>query len=133
MPLTPRASRVLLVDPCVDTLDMYAVGLASAGFLPVIASDSSSARQYLCDERLAAVVAEVRVFEQAEGQQFLQQLTHRVDGHRVPLIALTTYRDGAIQAWAQRIDGVVLLSKPCLPSELAETLSSVLMPGARHA
>ena len=99
---------------------MYAVGLASAGVRSVIAADSSSACQRLSDHRFDAVVADLAVFREATDGELLRQVTSVPAERPIPVIGLTTYSGCA-----------AIVSKPCLPNELADVLSCVLV--AREA
>ena len=58
MPFEPA---VLLVDDSADTLEMYALGLAFAGFRPLTASDPQSALGQIRKERPAAVVTDLQL------------------------------------------------------------------------
>jgi len=52
---------VLLVDESIDTLEMYKIGLAMAGFGVLVASDAATALQKLHHERPVAVVTDLEL------------------------------------------------------------------------
>jgi two-component system response regulator GlrR len=119
-------ASVLLVDDSDDTLDMYAVGLASAGYRPVTATDVSSALDQLELEHPDVVITDLLLARGGSGWELIEALKKDPLTQDIPVILLTGHTDPSIAATAQRTGCAAVLTKPCLPDELACVLQRLL-------
>jgi DNA-binding response OmpR family regulator len=116
---------VLLVDDSADTLEMYKIGLAIAGFRALVASDVSTALQELEKERPVAVVTDLELGCARDGWQLIEEIRNDPATRQVPVVILTGRLDPVIQVNAHRAGCAALVLKPCLPDELARVLHTV--------
>ena len=117
---------VLLVDDNADTVEMYAVGLASAGYRSVGASDVNSALRALRNEHPDAVVTDLQLVGLRDGWALIEALKADPSTRELPVIVLTGHTDPSIPFTAQQVGCAVVLTKPCLPDELALAVRRVL-------
>ena len=120
---------VLLVDDSADTLEMYALGLAFAGFNALTASDYDSALGQIRTERPAAVVTDLQLVGARGGWELIEEIKRDPSTRQIPVVVLTGRIHPSIPANAQRVGCVAVLTKPCLPQELATVLRQ-LVPAA---
>jgi len=123
---------VLIVDESPDTLEMYKIGLAMAGFRPLVASDAETALQELAKERPVAVVTDLEPGRDRDGWQLVAEIRNRPATREVPIVVLTGRVDPLVEVDAQRAGCAALVLKPCLPDELARILDC-LSPRAGRA
>ena len=121
---------ILLVDDSPDTVAMYAVGLSHAGYRPLTASDASSALDQLKQEHPDAVVTDLQLVGGRSGWELIEEIKKDASTCRIPVIVLTGREDPSIALTAHRIGCAAVLTKPCLPGELALVLHRVLVPAA---
>jgi CheY-like chemotaxis protein len=117
---------VLLVDDSVDTLEMYAVGLAHAGYRPLTASDTAGALGQLRNEHPDAIVTDLQFDRGQSGWELIDEIRNDPETRQVPVVVLTGRMDTSIVGNAERVGCVAVLRKPCLPQELALVLERVL-------
>jgi two-component system phosphate regulon response regulator PhoB len=117
---------VLLVDDSLDTLEMYAMGLAFAGYRPLTAHDHASALGQLKNERPAAVVTDLQLVGGGGGWELIEEIKKDPSTRQIPVVVLTGRTDPSIAMNALRVGCVAVLTKPCLPEELASVLQRVL-------
>jgi two-component system, OmpR family, phosphate regulon response regulator OmpR len=118
---------ILLVDDSADTVAMYALGLAHAGYRPLTAFDASSALDQLKQEHPDAVVTDLQLVGGRSGWDLIEEIKHNASTRRIPVIVLTGRQDPSIAVTAQRVGCAAVLIKPCLPDELAHVLDRVLV------
>jgi two-component system, OmpR family, phosphate regulon response regulator PhoB len=118
---------ILLVDDSPDTVAMYALGLAHAGYRPLTALDASSALDQLKQEHPDAVVTDLQLVGGRSGWDLIEQIKHDASTRQIPVIVLTGRQDPSIAVTAQRAGCAAVLIKPCLPDELAHVLDRVLV------
>jgi DNA-binding response OmpR family regulator len=121
---------ILLVDDSPDTVAMYALGLTHAGYRPLTASDASSAMDQLKHEHPDAVVTDLQLVGGRSGWELIEEMKKDASTCRIPIILLTGREDPSIEVTAQRVGCAAVLTKPCLPDELAHVLHRLLVPVA---
>ncbi len=105
---------------------MYALGLSSAGYRPLTASDVDSALGQLEKEHPDAVVTDLQLGGGRGGWELIEELRRVPALQQIPVVVLTGNTDSSITAHAQRFGCVAVVTKPCLPEELAGVLQRVL-------
>jgi CheY-like chemotaxis protein len=121
---------ILLVDDSPDTLEMYAMGLAFAGYRPLMAADATTALGQLKNEQPDAVVADLQLVGGRGGWELIRAIKDDPSTRPIPVVVLTGRVDPAIAVKAQRAGCAAVVTKPCLPDELARVLQRVLPAGA---
>lgn len=116
---------VLLVDESIDTLEMYKIGLAMAGFRALVASDAATALQKLHNEHPVAVVTDVELASPDDGWHLIEEIRNDPATRQIPVVMLTGQLDPGIQVDAYRAGCVAFVRKPLLPDELARVLQCV--------
>lgn len=124
--MATTGQAVLLVDDSADTLEMYALGLSLAGYRPLTAIDRDSALDKLKSEHPAAVVTDVQLAGSRTGWELIEEIKNDPSTRQIPVVVLTGRLDPAVAVLAQQVGCAALLSKPCLPDELAHVLQRVL-------
>jgi CheY-like chemotaxis protein len=104
---------------------MYALGLSIAGYRVLTAQDTPSAIGQLARESLDAVVTDL-TFPGASGWDLIQAIRSDPSTEQLPVVVLTGHSTPSIASRAKQTGCAALLTKPCLPDELARTLHSVL-------
>src|SRR5687768_7237713 len=117
---------VLLVDDSPDTLEMYALGLAYAGIRALTASDPKTALGQIRKERPAAVVTDLQLVGNGGGWELIDEIKRDPSTRQIPIVVLTGRTDPSIGVNAARVGCAAVLTKPCLPEELARVLQQVL-------
>src|SRR3954467_15319511 len=111
---------VLLVDDSVDTVEMYALGLTYAGYRPLIACDAHSALNHLKQELPDAVVTDLQLVGRRGGKwDLINELKNESSTRQIPIIVLTGRSDPSIAITAKQVGCAAVVTKPCLPDELA--------------
>jgi CheY-like chemotaxis protein len=123
--ISASCPAILLVDDSEDTLEMYALGLSLAGYRVVTAQDAPSAIGQLSREPLDAVVTDL-TFPGTSGWDLIQAIRNDPSTQRLPVVVLTGHSTPSIASRAKQVGCAALLTKPCLPDELARTLHTVL-------
>jgi DNA-binding response OmpR family regulator len=116
---------VLLVDDDVDTVEMYAVGLSHAGYRPLTATDAESATRLTKSAHPNAVVTDLQL-PGTSGWTFIRDLKNDPATRKIPIILLTGRVDVSMNANARKAGCAAVVTKPCLPEELAKVLDRVL-------
>ena len=109
--------RVLLIEPHADTRDLYDLGLTAAGFDVVTADEVASALLAFAAHPPHVVVGAVGPRDGGE-----RALLSCWAAARIPVVALTTYPDPALQ----RAGMTSVLLKPCVPTDLATAIREAL-------
>lgn len=117
---------VLLVNDSADTLEMYAVGLSLAGYHPLLAPDIDTALGQLKKGLPDAVVTDVQLVGARDGWELIREIRNDPSTNQTPVVVLTGATDPSIAVNAQRVGCAAVLTKPCLPAELAHVLQRVL-------
>jgi CheY-like chemotaxis protein len=126
----PRSFVILLVDDSPDTLEMYALGLDFAGYRVLTASNAEAALGQLERERPAAVVTDLLLAGSRGGWDLIEEIKRDPATRDIPVVVLTGHTDPSIDATGRRIGCVAVLTKPCLPEELANVLRQILPAAA---
>jgi CheY-like chemotaxis protein len=128
----PAGGRVVLVaDDFADTRDLYRDVLELEGFTVVTAADGIEALEVARRHQPAVVVLDIRM-PRLSGLDAMRAL--KADGAfaGAPIVALTAHAFPADQAMLRAEGFDAVLTKPCLPDDLVETIASLLSPPARQ-
>ena len=117
---------VLLVDDSPDTLEMYAMGLSFAGYRPLTAADADSALVQLELEHPIAVVTDLKLLGTRDGWELIRDIKNNPATRPLPVLVLTGRTEPSITAHAERSGCAAVLTKPCLPDELARVLEQLV-------
>jgi CheY-like chemotaxis protein len=120
-----RRPVVLLIDDDADTLEMYDAGLRVDGFNPVLTRDAASAALQSTAVRPDVIVTDLQLFG-TSGWRVLESLQAETGGPSIPVVLLTGRVDPAIDRRARALGCAAVLTKPCLPGNLAKVLRDVL-------
>lgn len=121
----PRRPVILLVDDDADTLEMYEVGLAAGGFSAVGTRDGTSVARHVNAVRPDAVVTDLQL-SGTTGWGVMESLKQNTSGPAIPVVLLTGYSNPEIDRQAQELGCAAVLTKPCMPDDLATVLRRVL-------
>jgi two-component system cell cycle response regulator DivK len=116
---------VLLADDYRDAREMYGEYLEFAGFRVVLASDGEEAVRFARRHRPDVILMDVRM-PGLTGTAAMRMLRKDDGFNHVPIIALTAHALDSERAaiLADGFDGVI--SKPCLPDQLAQAIRMTL-------
>jgi CheY-like chemotaxis protein len=121
--LTPHT--ILIVDDNTDILDMYAVGLSQAGYRPLTATSAEAAVRTLKIDPVSAVVTDLHLCG-ADGWTLIADLKADPLTRSIPIVVLTGWPDTAVATMAHAVGCATVLTKPCLPDDLADVLRRLL-------
>jgi CheY-like chemotaxis protein len=118
-------SLILLVDDFEDARDIYSTYLRFRGFEVVCADNGIEALARARERRPDLILMDLRM-PGLSGSQTLKELRADPQFNAVPVIALTAQAldEERRKAFAAGFDDVI--SKPCLPDQLARTVADVL-------
>jgi CheY-like chemotaxis protein len=119
------AHTILIVDDSIDILDMYAVGLSYAGYRAVTATSAEAAVRTLKVDPVAAVVTDLHL-RGTDGWALIADLKADPLTRSIPIVVLTGWPDTSVAAMAHAVGCAAVLTKPCLPEELADVLRRLL-------
>jgi CheY-like chemotaxis protein len=116
---------ILLVDDFEDGLDMYREYLTFRGYQVVVARNGEEAIAQARRHRPAVILLDIRM-PVMTGTDAMRALRHDPSFARVPIVALTAHAldDERCAALAAGFDE--LISKPCLPDQLAVAVERIL-------
>lgn len=120
--------RVLLVDGHQDTLDLYRLALETAGFTVDTVTTGAAAWELLDAQLPDAVVTEI-VLPGMDGFQLVMRMRGDDRTRRVPIVLLTTYPAKNLAQYAADMRIHTVLTKPCSPAELVQTLERAVESG----
>ena len=115
---------ILLVDDDADTLEMYEVGLAAGGFNAIGTRDGTSVAQQVDTVRPDAIVTDLQL-QGTTGWGVIESLKQNAVGPPIPVVLLTGYSNPEIDRHAQQLGCAAVLTKPCMPDDLAVVLRRV--------
>jgi two-component system response regulator HydG len=118
---------ILLVDDDADTLEMYEMGLAYAGFSPIGTTDAASVARQVAALHPDAVVTDLQLHG-TTGWNVMQSIKEHSSNRAIPVVLLTGYSSADIDEQAQSLGCAAVLTKPCTPDELGVVLRRVLAP-----
>jgi CheY-like chemotaxis protein len=116
---------ILIVDDSIDILDMYAVGLSQAGYRALTATSAEDAVLTLKIDPVSAVVTDLHL-RGTGGWALIAALKADPLTRSVPIVVLTGWPDASVAATARAVGCATVLTKPCLPDELADVLRQLL-------
>lgn len=121
--------KVLVVDDDRDTLALYTTALKLSGFEVVAAENGLQALRLVDREAPDAVVTDLAM-PGMDGVALCRHLRASPAAQQVPVVAVSGQTTPALTADARRAGCDQVLTKPCLPDQLVETLGR-LMDGPR--
>jgi DNA-binding response OmpR family regulator len=104
---------------------MYAVGLSQAGYRPLTATSAEAAVRTLKIDPVSAVVTDLHL-RGADGWALVADLKADPLTRSIPIVVLTGWPDASVAIMADAIGCATVLTKPCLPDELAAVLRRLL-------
>ena len=116
---------ILIVDDSIDMLDMYAVGLSHAGYRPLTATSVEAAVLTSKIDLVSAVVTDLHLCG-TDGWALIAALKADPLTRSIPIVVLTGWPDASVAATAHAVGCATVLTKPCLPDELAAVLRQLL-------
>jgi CheY-like chemotaxis protein len=116
---------ILLVDDDADTLEMYEIGLADAGFSPVGTCDALGVALQVDAVRPDVVVTDLQL-RGTTGWAVMQSLKTHQGAESIPVVLLTGYASDEIDRQARELGCAAVVTKPCLPEDLGAVLRRVL-------
>ena len=125
-----RSSLVLLVDDEPDHVDMYRLGLESAGFRVISANTGTEGLALARARQPAAIVLDIRLPD-ITGWEMCEALKKDSRTEHIPVIVLTAAATPTLARQAEAAGCAAYLLKPCFPDQLADTLRAVIAPDLR--
>jgi CheY-like chemotaxis protein len=116
---------ILIVDDSTDMLDMYAVGLSQAGYRPLTATSAEAAARTLKIDPVSAVVTDLHL-RGSDGWALIADLKADPLTRSIPIVVLTGWPHSSVAPMAHAVGCATVLTKPCLPDELADVLRQLL-------
>jgi len=120
----PTRPLVLIVDGHEDTRALYALALSANGFdvVPALDGDDGFERAWMTHPDV--IVTEVAL--PTDGWGFVHSLKLDPRTRDIPILVLTGYAQPSVRDRAAREGCAAVMTKPCLPEELARGLRQVL-------
>jgi DNA-binding response OmpR family regulator len=123
----------LIVDDDDDTAEMYAVGLSVEGFESMFVCSGGDGLKLAAAALPDVVITDSQLLGPMDGLSLARHLRHDPRTQHIRIIVVTGSdsdldRDGAAQAGCD-----LLLTKPCLPDQLAAAVRAVLPPCSTSA
>ncbi len=106
-------------------LDMYSVGLSLTGYRTLTATSAEAAVRTLTIDPVSAVVTDLHL-RGADGWALIADLKADPLTRSIPIVILTGWPDTSVAAMAFAVGCAAVLTKPCLPDDLAEVLRGLL-------
>ena len=116
---------ILLVDDFEDGLEMYQEYLTYRGHHVVVARNGVQAVDQARRHRPDVILLDIRMPDMT-GTEAMRVLRSDGSFERVPIIALTAHALDAERRAALAAGFDAVISKPCLPDELAATVEQIL-------
>ena len=123
-----RLGVVLIVDDTADTRDLYSLYFRSLGFTVITAPDGVAALDAAATQHPDVVVMDLSM-PRMDGVTAIRRMRQDPRSQDIPVILLTGYPERAIGYGALEAGAAALLTKPCLPEELATHVRR-LLPGS---
>jgi DNA-binding response OmpR family regulator len=118
------SASVLLLESDRDNGEMYAVGLAMAGFEPVVATDPFNARGHITRDLPKAVIIGTSQLD-GEDWELVRDLKADERTRNIPIIVVTSRIANSFAGIACERGCATVLLKPCLPDTLASVIRTV--------
>lgn len=126
------APIVLVVDDDLDTLELYTTALQLSGFRVVSADNGAQALRLVDNETPDAVVTDLAM-PGMDGVEFCRDLRTRPDARTLPVLAVSGQDSPTLASDARRAGCDEVLTKPCLPDLLIETVGRLIENARRLA
>ncbi len=118
---------MLLVEDHVDTREMYAAALTSAGFSIVEVTNAESALARAATIRPAVVITDLRLGDGADGLELCEKLREDPATKYIPVIVVTGWTaDKKLRARADAAKCAAVMLKPVSPDFLVTVVLKVL-------
>jgi CheY-like chemotaxis protein len=117
--------KVLVVDDSWSELALMAGSLRERGYEVITASDGGEAIEKALAERPACVVLDI-VLPGQNGFQVCRHLKQLAQTRDIPIILVSVKDTPLDKRWGLQQGAAAYLSKPFPPSELVESVSSVI-------
>ncbi|RPJ69558.1 MAG: response regulator [Acidobacteria bacterium] len=117
--------KVLVVDDDRDTLALYTTALKLSGFDVLAAENGLQALRLVDREAPDAVVTDLAM-PGMDGVAFCRHLRASPVAHQVPVVAVSGQASPSLTSDARCAGCDEVLSKPCLPDQLVETLDRLI-------
>ena len=121
---------VLVVDDSPDARALYGEYLEYLGFRVETAEDGAQAIQSAQREWPAIIIMDLAM-PGVDGWQAIKRLKSDPLTADIPIVALSTFAFGEEPKRAREAGADLVLSKPCLPSQLARVIRAMLVRGTR--
>jgi CheY-like chemotaxis protein len=125
----PTSLRILLVEDHQDEREMYALWLQSLGAMTIQVSSARDAFRAAVELQPDVVVTDVRLAGRANGLALARCLKRHSTTRPVPVIVLSASVSPRLSALAQHAGCDLLLTKPCPPDVLSDTIRGLLPAG----
>ena len=124
--LDGHGETILVVEDLQPLGEVVAALLAQAGYRPLLAIDGREALEIAArEERIDVLLTDV-VMPHMSGREVAQRL--RAIDPAVPVVFMSGYTQGILDAWPADADGQMLLAKPFSTSELLTMIASAMYP-----
>ena len=121
---------VLIVDAAADARVLFGEYLEYLGFRVETAEDGAQAIQSAQREWPAIIIMDLAM-PGVDGWQAIKRLKSDPLTADIPIVALSTFAFGEEPKRAREAGADLVLSKPCLPSQLARVIRAMLVRGTR--
>jgi CheY-like chemotaxis protein len=123
---------ILLVADNPDTLEMYSVGLSFAGFRLLTTTRPEDVPSHLRRARPDAVVTDLVFSGSHTGWDLVNALKNDPTTRDIPVVVLSGDVDPSVSLKAAQSGCHAVLTKPCVPDELAQVLLRACAPTQRR-
>ena len=126
-PFPEKRCHVLLVDDAIDSREMYAFFLRSAGYAVHEAIDGGDAVAIATELRPDVIVMDLSL-PSVDGFTAIRQLAAHPETAAIPIVVLSGHIYPHDERRAKDAGAAAFLAKPCHPDVLAATVRKVSMP-----
>lgn len=123
---------ILIVDDFEDAREIYATYLTFMGMRVICAADGTQAVRDAREHRPDLILMDVRM-PGVTGIDALREIRADPSFAQVPIVALTAQALEAERQEALRAGFDMVITKPCLPDELFQTVTALLRQGRAAA
>jgi DNA-binding response OmpR family regulator len=121
--------RILVVEDSPTILNLLSLMLRQEGFEVVTARDGLEALEQLDQAPAQLVITDVNM-PRMDGFKLIREVRRRPGGGRLPIIVVSTEREGHDQSQGLDAGADVYLTKPIQPGALLEHVRELLRPEA---
>jgi DNA-binding response OmpR family regulator len=99
--------------------------LKQEGYQVLVSGNSTQALEQVRVEQPDLIILDLAVPHE-EGLEFLKQIKARAESSAIPIIVLSTYRQGDLDGEGMRADGIDICLKPFSPRELVADVNRMM-------